>query len=179
MKAVIKTLATPLASAAFFISAVTGLLLFFEIEIGLVEPAHKWLSWLLLSGILVHILLHWKQFTGYLSSKPALAVIGGGMLMTVLALYPGFGEKEEEGRENLGKITAHALTSSSLETVALVVNKSPENLIDNLAGKGITVKNQSLTIQEIARQNGKSDKALLGELLAEAKGAEKTGKDRD
>ncbi|NTV60272.1 MAG: DUF4405 domain-containing protein [Chlorobiaceae bacterium] len=180
MKAVVKTLATPLVSGAFVISAVTGLLLFFDFEIGLVEPAHKWLSWLLLSGILLHLVLHWKQFTGYLSSKPATAVIGTGVLVALLSVYPGFGEKENEGgKEQLGKLSAYALSSSSLETLALVMKNSPENLVAELGKTGIIVKDPASTIQEIAKQNGKNDKELLVALLGNADGTGKAEGDRD
>lgn len=113
-------MATPLVSGACIISAVTGLLLFFDFETGLVEPAHKWLGWLLLSGILLHLVLHRKQFTAYLSSKPTTAVIGTGVVVALLSVYPGSGEKENEGgKEPLGKLSAYALSSSSLETLAL------------------------------------------------------------
>ncbi len=180
MKAAVKTLVTPLVSGAFIISAVTGLLLFFDVEIGLVEPAHKWLSWVLLSGILLHLVLHWKQFTGYLSSKPATAVIGTGMIVAMLAVYPGFGEKEnEEGKEQLGKMSAHALTSASLETLAIVTKSSPENLVDQLGKTGIIVKNPSSTIMEIAKQNGKNEKELLAALLDNADARGKGEGDRD
>jgi hypothetical protein len=180
MKAVLKTLVTPLVSGAFVISAVTGLLLFFDVEIGLVEPAHKWLSWLLLSGILLHLVLHWKQFAGYLSSKPALAVISTGVVVALLSVYPGFGEKENEGgKEQLGKISANVLSSSSLETLALVMKNSPENLVVELGKTGIIVKDPASTIQEIARQNGKNDKDLLVALLGNADGTGKADGDRD
>jgi hypothetical protein len=180
MKADLKPLVTPLVSGAFVISATTGLLLFFDKEIGLVEPVHKWLSWLLLSGILLHLVLHWKQFTGYLSKKPAAAVIGTGVLAAALSMYPGFGEREDEGgKEQLGKMSATALSSTSLETLALVMNNTPEKLARQLNDKGIAVKDHSASIQEIARQNGRNDRELLAELLGTTERNGNTGGDRD
>ncbi len=67
-----KNWATPLAVGAFTISAVTGLLIFFDLELGIVEPVHKWLSWLLVTGVILHLISNWKQFTGYFSKKPAV-----------------------------------------------------------------------------------------------------------
>lgn len=181
MTQTIKSWATPLAVGAFTISAVTGILIFFDLELGIVEPVHKWLSWLLLAGVLLHLTANWKQFTGYFSKKPALGIIGAALIVTVASLLPIFGEKEEGkegGKENQGKIASQLLESSSLKTVALVVGTTPELLIEQLGKNGIVVKNSSSTIQQIAATNGKSEKAVLGAVLKQSKGS-KTDNDGD
>ena len=168
----LKTWATPFATGAFTISAVTGLLMFFHIEIGMVEPVHKWLSWLLVGSILVHILSNWKQFTVYLSQNAGRGVIGAAIAVTILSLLPLFGQnKKEHGKEHQGKIALQALESSSLETIALVVKTTPQNLAEQLGKSGIIVKDNSLTVKEIAKINGKLDKAVLAALLEQAKGS--------
>jgi hypothetical protein len=165
MNTSLKPWATPLASGAFLISAVTGILIFFDIEMGAVEPVHKWLSWLLLAGVAVHIAFHWQQFTGYFSKKPALGIIGTALVVAIASLLPVFGEKEEgEGRE-AGKIAARVLESSSLETVALVLKTTPQVLVARLEQSGIVAVAPSSTIQEIAARNSKSGKMVLGALF--------------
>ena len=166
MTTTLRSWATPLAVAAFTISSVTGLLLFFDIEIGLVEPAHKWLSWLLLGGILIHIASNWKTFTGYFSKKAGMGIIGAGVLVAILSLLPVFGEGEEEhGKERTGKAAVQALEASSLQTVALVLNTTPEALASKLEKDGFAVASSSQTIAEIAGKNGKEEGAVLGSLL--------------
>ena len=64
-----------------------------------------------------------------------------------------------------------ALESSSLETIALVVKTTPQNLAEQLGKSGIIVKDNSLTVKEIAKINGKPDKAVLAALLGQAKGS--------
>ena len=64
-----------------------------------------------------------------------------------------------------------ALESSSLETIALVVKTTPQNLAEQLGKSGIIVKDNSLTVKEIAKINGKLDKAVLAALLEQAKGS--------
>jgi len=167
MKASMKSWATPLASGAFIISAVTGLLIFFDIEIGMVEDLHKWLSWLLVGGVLLHVISNWKQFKGYFSKKPALALIATALLVTSASMLPVFGEKEEGENEKAGEIASQALETSSLNTVALVVKTSPDMLIEKLGKSGIIVKNPALTIHEIAENNGKNETKLLGSLLSQ------------
>jgi len=166
MKTTLKSWATPLAIAAFAISAITGLLLFFDIEIGLVEPAHKWLSWLLLGGILLHILSNLKSFTGYFTKKAGLGIIGAGVLVTVVSMLPIFGESEEDhGKERTGKAAVQAMEASSLETVALVLKATPKELAAKLDKEGIAVDNPSMTITEIARKNGTENRTVLGSLF--------------
>jgi hypothetical protein len=156
--------ATPLAIGAFLISAVTGILIFFDIEIGAVEPVHKWLSWLLLGGVGIHIVSNWKQFSAYFSKKPALGIIGMAVLVSIGALLPVF-SKGEEGEKRGAGIAARALESSSLETVALVMKTTPQVLAARLETNGIAPGASSSTIQEIAVRNGKSGKIVLGVVL--------------
>ncbi len=176
----LKSWATPLACGAFTISAVTGLLIFFDIEIGLVEPVHKWLSWLLVSGVALHIVSNWKQFTGYFSKKIGIGIIGASIVLIIASLLPIFGEDEEGGEKgNPGKIAAQALESSSLETVALVIKTSPQLLVAELEKSGMIVKSATLTVKEIARNNGKNEKEILGTILAQAKVDAATEKEKD
>ena len=176
----LKPWATPLATGAFTISAVTGLLMFFHIEIGSVEPVHKWLSWLLVASIMAHVVSNWKHFTGYFSQHAGRGVIGVAAFVTVLSLLPLFAEnKKEHGKEHQGKIALQALESSSLETVALVVKTTPQQLVEKLEKSGITVKDKSLTVKEIAKINGKIDKAVLGVLLEQTRGSASKEIDND
>jgi hypothetical protein len=159
-----KSLSTPVAAGAFFISAITGILIFFDLEIGAIEPVHKWLSWLLLGGIAFHMLSHWKSFTGYFSRKPALAVIGLALAVTGGAMLPVFGE-EEEGEKRNAKAAVHALETTSLETVAQVVKIRPDELTLRLKSVGISVSNSAATITEIAGNNGKESEEVLGAIF--------------
>ncbi len=182
MAQTIKSWATPLAIGSFTISAVTGLLIFFDLEIGIIEPVHKWLSWLLVAGVLLHLSSNWKQFTGYFSKKPALGIIGAALIVAVASLLPIFGEDEdgkEGGKEGTGKVAVQLLESSSLETIALVTKTTPKLLVEQLEKNGIMVKAQSLTIQEIASNNRKSEREILGAVLGNVKGSTENDGDND
>jgi hypothetical protein len=161
----LKSWATPFAVGVFTISAVTGLLIFFDMELGIIEPVHKWLSWLLVAGVLLHIISNWKQFTGYFLKKHALGIFGAALVVTIVSLLPVFDKDKEGDEENPGKIAAQLLESSSLETVALVIKTTPKLLVEQLGKNGIMVKDPSLTIQQIASNNGKSHKAVLDTVL--------------
>ncbi|NTV17564.1 MAG: DUF4405 domain-containing protein [Chlorobiaceae bacterium] len=182
MTQTMKNWATPLAVGAFTISAVTGLLIFFDLELGIVEPVHKWLSWLLVTGVILHLISNWKQFTGYFSKKPAVVIIGTALIVTIASVLPIFGEDDEEkegGKEKSGRVAAQLLESSSLETVALVIKTTPQLLVEQLGKSGIIVRDPSLTIQQIANSNKKNEKEVLGAVLKQSKSRKTTNGDND
>jgi hypothetical protein len=152
-----KSWATPLATGTFIILAVTGTLMFFKVETGFIGPVHEWLSWALTAGVVLHIAANWKSFTGYFSRKPALAIIGTGILVTLIAIFAPV-EKESNPRMNIIK----AVESSRLETVAEVAGQSGETIISKLGSKGITVDKPSMTIKEIAAKNSREERDILG-----------------
>ncbi|NTW88848.1 MAG: DUF4405 domain-containing protein, partial [Desulfobulbaceae bacterium] len=86
MKPTLKSWATPLIIATFIISAVTGVLIFFHQESGLIKPVHEWLSWALVTGGVLHTVANWKSFTNYFSRKAALAIISTGLIITIAAI---------------------------------------------------------------------------------------------
>jgi hypothetical protein len=170
MSIFLKKWATPIAIGSFLISAVTGLLIFFDIEIGAVEPVHRWLSWLFISGIIMHTLSNQKLFASYFSRKPALAVLGLAVIVTAASMLPVFGEKEEGDKQG-ARAAVRALESAPLATVALVVKSSPEELVARLGSQGIKVADPSRSIAEIARSNGREGRAVLGAVLGDRGGA--------
>jgi len=156
-----KQWATPVSIGAFTISAVTGLCIFFDVEIGLVEPVHEWVSWMLVAGVSLHVVANWKQFSSYFSQKPALVIIGLALLVTTVALLPVFGEGEEGG-EVTGKKVAFALVATPLETVSVVAGMTPEVMVRRLEQKGLKGVTPSMTIEQIASNNGREGMEVMG-----------------
>ncbi len=166
MNASMKTLATPLAIGSFTISAFTGLLIFFDIEMGMIEPVHKWCSWLLVGGIFLHVLSNLKPFIGYFSKRKSLFVMGSAVAISLLSLFPILGEDEEgEGRGGVG--AARALELATLDAVAPVLRTTPGELSARLEKSGLKVGATSQTIREIAARNGKEGRVVLGAVLGE------------
>ncbi len=158
----LKSWATPLAAATFIILAVTGTLMFFKIESGLIQPVHEWLSWALTAGVALHIAANWKALTGYLSRKPALGIIGSGIIITMIAIFAPAGEKTNP-RVNMMK----ALEAAKLETVGVIAGVKSESIIKKLGERGITVATPSMTIHEIAINNKTKEMNILGLIFDE------------
>ena len=63
--------ATPITIGAFILSAATGIMLFFKLDLGLTKVVHEWLSWLLVAGTIFHVIANWRFMTSYLGSHLA------------------------------------------------------------------------------------------------------------
>lgn len=76
---------TPLTLGAFIVSAVTGVLLFFDLDSGLNELAHEWLSWVLLVGVALHGAANFQSVKKYFTQKTGLAIIAVFVLLLALS----------------------------------------------------------------------------------------------
>jgi hypothetical protein len=157
MNTSMKSWATPLAASTVIILAVTGTLMFFHVDAGYIKPVHEWLSWAMTAGVILHVIANWKLFTGYFSRKPALAIIGLGVIVTALSIFTP-ASQQSNPRKNM----LNALESAKLETIATVVGQSSETIIEKLEDKGITSADPSMTIRDIASKSGKNEMAVLG-----------------
>jgi len=157
MKPTLKSWATPLIIATFIISAVTGILIFFHKEGGLIKPVHEWLSWALVTGGVLHTIANWKSFTNYFSRKAALAIISTGLIITVAAItVPSQGK----GGNPMKRIS-NTLSTASVETLAPVVKLSPEQAVAKLEKKGLKVGDAGQSIKAIAAANGSEEQKVI------------------
>ncbi|MCE5212954.1 MAG: DUF4405 domain-containing protein [Deltaproteobacteria bacterium] len=144
--------ATPITIGAFALSAVTGIMLFFKVELGLIKPVHEWLSWLLVIGTILHLIANWKASVHYIS-KP----VGKGILIFFLVLiFSAFIPLGGESKGSPVKKMVGSLIQNPLSEVALIADHNPDEAINILKAKGINVDNKEQTIREIAAKNNKS-----------------------
>ena len=161
MKPTFKSWATPLIIATFIISGVTGLMLFFHVEGGLVKPVHEWLSWALIAGALLHTAAHWKSFTAYFNRKPALALIALGAIIAGASITVPV----QGGHGNPFMKAGKSMTAAPVETVAPIANLSSEQAVAKLEQRGLRVSSASQSIKAIAADNGKKEVEVLEVLL--------------
>jgi hypothetical protein len=141
--------ATPLTMGAFLLSGVTGMLLFFGIDLPLVNPVHEWLSWLFLIGAAFHMIANWRPSLQY-----ALKPLGRGILivfflLTCASVIP-FGN--EHGKDPAKKVIG-ALVGASLQVVSQIADHNPEETMAVLRSKGIQATRKEQTVAEIAEDN--------------------------
>lgn len=148
---------TPMTTGAFALSAITGIMLFFNVQLGFVKHAHEWLSWLLVIGAIFHVIVNRHVLVKYLS-KP----MGKVILVVFLALIGAsvLPNGHDPGMHPLARVN-ETIIQSPLSSVALVANHEPEEAVNMLNLKGIYVERLDQTIIEIARSNRMSPVRVL------------------
>lgn len=86
---------TPLLAGSFLLSAVTGILLFFKIHLGLIKPVHEWLSWILVIASVLHLILNFAPLRKSLSPRLGKTIVVIFVLLTLGSLLPLGGEHDE------------------------------------------------------------------------------------
>ncbi len=157
MSTTLKSWAKPFVTSAVIIIAVTGTMMFFNIEAGFIKPVHEWLSWAMTAAVILHVAANWKLFMGYFSKKPAMVIIGTGILITTFSIF-----LPSSHQPNPRKNIFTALESARLETISTIAGQTSQDIIDKLELKGITIVEPSMSIHDIATQNGKKEMAVLG-----------------
>ena len=157
-----KEWATPLTIGSFVVTGLMGILIFFHLDIGLIKPAHEWLSWFMVLGAGFHILANWKAFTRHFSKCIGASIIGLFIVLTVLSFIPAGrgGGRERRGGPPFMK-AAQSLIDSPLTTVANVAKREPAAVLSALKAQGITVTSEQQTIKAIAEENKKNDVQVL------------------
>jgi hypothetical protein len=82
---------TPLVIGAFLLSAVTGTLMFFHLDSGLNKAAHEWLSWAMLIGVGLHLMLNLVPFKRYFRQTTGRWIMAGFAAVLALSFIPAGG----------------------------------------------------------------------------------------
>ncbi len=88
---------TPLLAGSFLLSAVTGILLFFKIHLGLIKPFHEWLSWILVIASVLHIILNYAPLCKTLTPRLGKIIVVIFALLTLGILLPLGGDDNQHG----------------------------------------------------------------------------------
>lgn len=79
---------TPLLAGSFLLSALTGILLFFKIHLGLIKPFHEWLSWILVIASVLHLILNAAPLYKSLTPRLGRIIMVVFVLLTLGSLLP-------------------------------------------------------------------------------------------
>ncbi len=149
----IRRWATPFTLGAFALTALTGILLFFKINLGLIKPAHEWLSWLLVIGTVFHLLVNWRPTVRHFTQPLGRGILFVFFLLICASLLPlDGGGKHHQHSSNL---IVEALLQAPLATVAQVAKLNPDETVEILRAQGIYLARSEQTLQEIAEDNNR------------------------
>ncbi|MCI5097966.1 MAG: DUF4405 domain-containing protein [Rhodobacteraceae bacterium] len=80
--------ATPLTIGSFLLMGVTGILMFFHLDIGLNKLAHEWAGWIMVVGVLAHVVLNWRAFSVYFKRPAARVIMGVSAIVLAGSFVP-------------------------------------------------------------------------------------------
>lgn len=153
---------TPVVVGAFLISSVTGVLMFFHLDMSLNKAAHEWLSWLLLIGVIFHLTTHFKGFKRYFNANKARLIIGFSAFLLLLSFVPFGGGGKPPFVQPIA-----VLASTPVSTLASVAQVTPEIMIERLDALGVQVESEQQSLDELVGDDFGRKMNLLNELLQE------------
>jgi len=161
----LRSWATPITIGSFIISALSGVILFFHWNIGLMKPAHEYLSWFLVLGVAMHIVINWRPMLNYFKKPIPLTVISVFVILTALSFFT-LGNVNGVGKHNkMGVKTTELLKSAPITMIAQLSEVSPDKLTQRLEAAGIAVLSTDQTIMNIAKSNNLNTQQVLSVLI--------------
>jgi hypothetical protein len=166
---------TPITMGAFALMAVTGVLMFFGLRPGLIAPAHEWLSWAFLIGVVGHVTANFLGFKRHLTSRRALMIVGGFAAVLFLAMVAATFLPKKAEKEPGWATPVRALATAPLPVLAQVARVSNEELKSRLQAAGVTAPvSDTTTVADLAGTDYEQQKNLLRKVLGPQQGASGT-----
>ena len=157
---------TPVVIGAFFLSAVTGVLMFFHLDSGLNKTAHEWLSWAMVIGVTLHVLLNMPAFKRYLKQTTGRVVIGAFALVLALSFIPAGGSS---GSEPGFAPPVRALAKAPITVLAQVAGTSTDDVKAKLQAQGLTVTSDQQSVADLVGGDLKAQIGTMTKVLPAAK----------
>jgi hypothetical protein len=155
----IRDVITPVTTVAFIVSTVTGGMLLFHWNAGLVRFSHEWLSVVFSVVAIWHLSKNRKAFTAYLRRNAALAVFSISLIVSVVFT----GVTGTTSNVNPGAIF-RAISNATLDAAAPAFGMAPGDAIAVLRSADIEALG-SETLNEIGARTGVAP-ARIATLLA-------------
>ena len=157
---------TPVVIGAFLLSAVTGVLMFFHLDSGLNKTAHEWLSWAMVIGVSLHVLLHMPAFKRYFSQTPGRFVMGAFALVLALSFIPAGGSA---GSEPGFAPPVRALAKAPITVLAQVAGTSTDDVRAKLQAQGLTVTSDQQSVADLVGPDLRKQIGTISKVLPAAK----------
>ena len=156
---------TPLVIGAFFLSAVTGVLMFFHLDSGLNKTAHEWLSWAMVIGVTLHVLINMPAFKRYFTQTTGKVVMGVFALVLALSFIPAGGASGEPGFAP----PVRALANAPITVLAQVAGTTTDDMKAKLQAAGVTVTSDQQSVADLVGPDLRAQIGTLTQVLPAAK----------
>ncbi len=148
---------TPLTGALSLVIGISGVMLFFHFEEGLVKGAHEWLGMAFVAAMLVHLAMNWKAFKQHFK-KPA-AWISTGAVTAISAVF--LVSSLTQSHESPVRSIINSIETTAVYDLAPVFKVSHLEINQRLDQAGVVIISGQETIQELASSNGVDPRRLV------------------
>ncbi len=155
---------TPLVIGAFFLSAVTGVLMFFHLDSGLNKTAHEWLSWAMVIGVTLHVLINMPAFKRYFTQTTGKVVMGLFALVLALSFIPA----GDAGGDPGFAPPVRALAKAPVTVLAQVAGTSTDDMKAKLQAAGVTVTSDQQSVADLVGPDLRAQIGTLSKVLPAA-----------
>ncbi len=126
-----RSVVTPVAAILFIVSTVTGVMLFFHWQGGLVKASHEWLSIVFSAIAIWHLVRNWTSFRNYFRNNIAVSALV--LSLAVSLIFTGM-----TGRTGGGSPRAvfMALSQAKIEQTAPIFGLTPDEALSRLKAAG-------------------------------------------
>ena len=163
MKAITtRTWSTPLIMGSALVVAISGVMLFYHLQSGLVKSMHEWLGLLFVAAIVLHVLNHWMPVSRYLKNRQAL-----GIIAVVVITAAGWIITNGTTEENPAKRLFAKAQQAPLSAIAGLQSEPVEHIVGRLQMAGITVISEQQSVADIATKNRRNPMELISIALAD------------
>jgi hypothetical protein len=158
--------ATPLVIGVFSLMAVTGILMFFELDSGLNKTAHQWLSWLMVTGVVLHVSLSWTGFKRYFAKgTPARPILA----LSALVIAASFVRLGGDSGSPPPFLAMQAVLNAPLSAVAPLSGRSADALLAELRAAGFALRDSGQSLGPLVGRDREREGKALGILFKAGK----------
>lgn len=157
----LKSVGTPVTIFGSLIVLGSGLFMFFAFKNHLIEEVHGQIGLVFTFGVILHVLANWRPFLQYLKKIQSYLVI---VPMAVIFAILVFSNDQKKSNLSPGMIFSK-MEASNVSTLSLLFKIDSNAVKIRFEKLGIVVDNDSQTIAEIAKLNGRNSKEVIGLFL--------------
>ena len=155
---------TPFTAGAFFLSAATGVLMFFHIDSEANKIVHEWLSWALVVGVVFHVVINFKILIKYLSTRRGLQIVGIFVAILAISFVP-ISKKHEQPFV----APIRALSQLPLTSLAQVAQISLQELMQRLSKEGVQPTSDQHKLSDIVGNDIRKQIHVLNAVFSESR----------
>lgn len=97
-----RTWVSPIVVLSFAVVGISGVLMLLHVRVPGMKGIHEWMGVVLFTAGMVHLLINWKPFWGYLRNRSAIAAIVAVAALFLILLFGAGGEDARHGRPPMG-----------------------------------------------------------------------------